>query len=462
MQYLPVERSRSPIRVAIWAVVGCVLMQSVAAQAHTLEALWQAASQYAPEQHLAEAERDIAKEQGKQADIPWKPQVSAQIGLGVGGQRLDIAGAEFQAPGLGAIDGAEFKASALGGGVGQLQLQAEWPLYHPARQAQADEIRQTSALGELAYQQQHQKLLLTLATAYFQLALAQQEQQVLNKEQQSLQQQAEEACYRFKIGDSPVVDVHDAQARLSALEASQLSNQTDIQAQQLVLAQLTGLDAESITASLPQSLPVDVPGKDTLETSLSVQQQQAQQIIAKTRLRQYGPWADIQVSAVAKVQQDVAYQANSHLQQTQALVGVLARIPLFDGGRTTAKQAEALASLRLAEAQLEQTRSELMTRQHQGVLQLRSLMRQKQAIQQALVASRLHRDATHTGLSVGDRTAQDVLNAEQAVARLQIQDAQLTTQYLVLWLQLCAHNGQLTSQKLREFLGSCCVVAVEI
>jgi len=103
-----------------------------------------------------------------------------------------------------------------------------------------------------------------------------------------------------------------------------------------------------------------------------------------------------------------------------------------------------------------------MTRQHQGVLQLRSLMRQKQAIQQALVASRLHRDATHTGLSVGDRTAQDVLNAEQAVARLQIQDAQLTTQYLVLWLQLCAHNGQLTSQKLREFLGSCCVVAVEI
>ena len=107
-----------------------------------------------------------------------------------------------------------------------------------------------------------------------------------------------------------------------------------------------------------------------------------------------------------------------------------------------------------AEAQLAQTRSQLDQQIQQASLQLDSLREQQRALDQAVMASQKHLEATRTGRQVGDRTPQDVLNAEQAVASLQHQRDQASTQYLLVWLQLAALKGQLNGQVLQQLSAS--------
>lgn len=418
--------------------------------------LWQAARQHAPEQQLAEAERVLAAQHAAQADALWRPQVVGTLGAGVGHQRMDLAGASFSAPGLGSIPSADFEASVNPAVVSRVQVQAQWPLYHPARSAQAEQLRQSGELGALVYADQQQQLLLVLATAYYQLALAQQDSRVLAHEQQSLQAQAAEARYRFKIGDSPVTDVHDAEARLAALQARQVANQAQISSQRLLLSRLTGRPAAQIQAVLPRQLPAvgAVDAAAPAQTSLTLQQQQVQLHMAEQQQRQYRPWADVQVNAVALYQQDLAQKSGAHSLQSQSMLGVQASIPLYTGGATALKAAEAAAAVRRAEAQLAQTRSQLDQQIQQASLQLDSLREQQRALDQAVMASQKHLEATRTGRQVGDRTPQDVLNAEQAVASLQHQRDQASTQYLLVWLQLAALKGQLNGQVLQQLSAS--------
>jgi outer membrane protein len=136
------------------------------------------------------------------------------------------------------------------------------------------------------------------------------------------------------------------------------------------------------------------------------------------------------------------------------MLGLQASIPLYTGGATALRAAEAAAAVRRAEAQLAQTRSQLDQQIQQASLQLDSLREQQRALDQAVMASQKHLEATRTGRQVGDRTPQDVLNAEQAVASLQHQRDQASTQYLLVWLQLAALKGQLNGQVLQQLSAS--------
>ena len=76
-----------------------------------------------------------------------------------------------------------------------------------------------------------QALMLRVAERYFDAALAVESLRVLRRQQEAVERSLLEARDRFKLGDAPVTDTHEAAARAQAIRAEVLAAETNADAQ---------------------------------------------------------------------------------------------------------------------------------------------------------------------------------------------------------------------------------------
>src|SRR5690606_34736439 len=127
----------------------------------------------------------------------------------------------------------------------------------------------------------------------------------------------------------------------------------------------------------------------------------------------------------------------------QSMVGLQVSIPLYTGGMRSARQDEARARLAEAEAELDHGRL-LVARQTRAAWLALSVGReQAQALAAAAEASQARLAATRIGRKTGERSTQDLLDAENAAAAAELELAQVRATLFLQELRLAALAGQL-------------------
>jgi outer membrane protein len=422
---------------------------------------WQSAIANDKDYAVAQAGYAVLAPKQQQAQALWRPNVMVSGTLGVGFQDSNMQGAQFSTPAFGQSNGVNFNTSINGGLSSRLALTANQPLYDAKRRAEQQQLLKSADLTELEWQAQRQSLMLKVAQQYFNVALAQKNLQVMQQQVSSIQKIAVEMRDRFNIGSSPITDMHEAEARLAAMQAQQLSAQLDLENKRNILADTLGQAPESIITLLPQTQlnqvntsPLDVWLDQAKLDSFNVRMNQVYAQIAEQEAQKYSFKSSIKLDAIAQIARDELDGSGSYGSanntQTNAVVGVQVSMPLSTGGYREAKQDEATQLLSKANLEVDRSRQQAAQQIRQTYLDMNISKSRLDALQQSLKAGQLRLDATKLGRQVGDRTTLDVLNAENEVAATQLNLVQTQVAVLMSRLQLSALTAALNEAVLSE------------
>ena len=439
-------------RLAPLVVALALALAGPAARATDLLDAWRAAASHDAEFAAARAARMAGQARQQQAGTLWRPTVALQAGVALADAESSTRGAQFAAPGFGRSNGVDFDTSVNGGTSTRYALSLRQPLYDRERSAQSEQLRIAGEVAERQWQAAQQALILRSAERYFDAALAAQQARVTQQQLAAVQKARVEAEDRFRIGDRPVTDVHEASARAAALEAQQLASTSELEIRRARLADLMGAQP-SAQLALPAAKPVAEPeplagwldraARDNPQVLLA----QAQLRNAEQEVRKTSAAVSPTVDAVAQLGRerisgsgDFGRASNT---STQRALGVQLTVPLYTGGWRSAKQAESVALLEQARAELERAREQAVQQTRTAWLELSVARSRTAALESALRASLARLDATRVGLEAGDRTTLDLLNAQNDAAAAELGLLQARVQAQLQRLRLAAAAGAL-------------------
>ena len=442
--------------------LGAALLLAIGApvQAFDLMEAWQGAQHHAPDAAMAQADREAGAAQARQARALWRPNAYLEGGASYANSQTSVQGAQFSAPGFGQSSGAAFDTSVNGGVATRYVLALRQPVYDRERSARSDALDVGARAAEVQWQQARQDLMLATMQAYFDVVLASERLRVLRREQVSAERAAVEAKDRFRAGDRPVTEVHEADARASVLKSEALSADSQWVLARNALADLTGLETDPTLAptdasTLPKAPPPLTVWMDRVEQqNPAIRLAQAQLEATQARARASGLAFSPTVDLVARVaRDDISGNGNfgsASSSNVNSAVGVQLSLPLFTGGLRSAQHDEVEAQAVKAQAGLDRARQQIALQARGIWLEVNRASEQVAARRDALQASLARLDATRTGLQAGDRTTLDLLNAENDAAAAELALLDTRVHLLMNDLRFAALAGELDDQALQQ------------
>ena len=431
--------------------------------AHALDLLqtWEQARQHDPQMQVVQATRSSVQAFEAQAQSLWRPVVMGSATVGAMSTDSRMQGAQFSAPGFGQSNGVSFGTSASAATSTRWSLQAKQALYSPERQAQQAQLQQAAGVAEWRADLAHQQFMLLTVQRYFQVLLADRQQQVLKNQHAAVQRSLTEARDRFAIGDLPVTDTHEAAARASGLQAQWLAADSELQMARQVLAESTRLPIEALKPQAPKvAEPVTAsPTLDQVlvqvrEANTGLRLKKAQWEVARQEVKKHEARGGVTLDLVAQAGRDrlsgdgdFGPASNT---QSQQMLGLSMNLPLYTGGYRSAKLQEAVSAQAQAEAEYELAVQQTQQQARSVWLALQTGPARLSALQAAWKASAARLDATRLGRQVGDRTTLDLLQAENDAAQTELAWLRAQTELLQTRLQLDALTGSLSVQSLQS------------
>jgi outer membrane protein len=404
-----------------------LLAWSSLASAGTLPQAWLAARQHDPDMAVAQAARQTGDARRQQARALWNPTVGASASAGLMGADNRMGGASFSAPGFGQVDGASFRSAVDAGAGYRWSLGARMPLYSPERTAQRRQLELAGDAGDLVWASAEQQLMLKTAERYHAVALASAHLQLLKQQQLSVDKALVEAQDRFKLGDQPITDSHEARARAEGLRAQALAAEVDLQLARRALADSTGWsDAQLADIALPNTATTPLPGsldawlERARASNLALRQLALAVANAQQELAKAERGAGTTVDLVAQAGRDhlsgsgpgTGALGSSAMSGTQYMAGVQINLPLYTGGQRAARALELAGQLQQAQAELDRAQQQVAQQTRAVWLRLQAAEGRGAALRAAREASLARLDATRLGRQVGHRTTLELLNAE--------------------------------------------------
>ncbi len=387
-------------------------------------------------------------------------QVVLEGGAGAATNESATRGARFATPAFGSSTDVGFDTSITGGTATRYALMLRQPLYDRERSAQARQLGLSAQAAEVEWQAARDALLIRTAERYFDVALAVARVRLLARQEEAVESARQEAEDRFRIGDRPVTDVHEATARAAALRAERAAAEAHVEVARAAFADLTGLRPALDEWALPAA--ADMSGLGTVDEWVSraatehpqVRLAMAQLQVAEEEARKTSAAFSPTVDLVAQAKRDRISGSGdfgdaSHTAVDRA-IGVQVRIPLYTGGWRSARHTESRALVERARAELERARQEAALQARGAWLDVTLGQSRLAALEAGLQAGRARLDATRVGLKAGDRTTLDLLNAENDAAAAELALLQARTQLWLRWLQLHAATGRLDEGALAE------------
>lgn len=434
--------------------------QAPVAMAADLVEVWQAASLHDKTLAVHSAAHAAAQPRRDQAAALWRPNVALSTSLSIAGSDTSTQGAQFSAPGFGTSQNVAFATSINSGVAGRVAVSLAQPLYNPLRRAQQLQIGLSVDVAEVQWQADRQALMLRTAERYFDLALAEEALRVQQRQLVAVQRASEEAQDRFKIGDAPVTDTYEAQARLGGVRAQRMAADIDLRLKRQGLSDSSGLPADALQARLPLGRMNGLPPPD-LDAALAAAEagnpglrlrrlavDVARQEAAKHSLR-----ASATVDVVAQLAQERLSGGgdfgNASNRAGNRSIGLLLKVPLFDGGSRDALLQQALRGAEQAVAEVDSAREQVAQQVRAAWLGLSVGTERVAALALALRAAEARSDATALGREVGHRTTPDLLNAQNDRAAAQLALAHGQVALVMERLRLAALAGALDEPSLR-------------
>jgi len=441
---------------------GALLAAALCApSAHALDLLqtWEQARQHDPQMQVVQATRSSVQAYEAQAQSLWRPVVMGSATVGAMSAETRTTGAQFAVGGQPPMPGS-FATSASAAMSTRWSLQAKQALYSPERQAQQAQLQQAAGVAEWRADLAHQQFMLLTVQRYFQVLLAERQQQVLKNQLAAVERSLTEARDRFAIGDLPVTDTHEAAARASGLQAQWLAADSELQMARQVLAESTRLPTEALKPQAPKvtepvtaSPTLDQVLTQVREANTGLRLKKAQWDLARQEVRKHQARGGITLDLVAQAGRDRLSGDGdfgpSGNTQSQQMVGLSLNVPLYSGGYRSAKLQEAVSAQAQAEAEYELAVQQTQQQARSVWLALQTGPARLSALQATWKASTARLEATRLGRQVGDRTTLDLLQAENDAAQAELAWLRAQTELLHTRLQLDALTGSLSVTSLQ-------------
>ena len=430
------------------------------AQALDLIEAWHAAQEHDLEYGAARAAHDAGAARRAQGGALWLPSVTLSGTAGRMSSNTQTSGAQFFAPGFGQSNSATFNTSINDGTTDSWAVTARQPLLSGERLAQGRQLTLSADLADVQWQAAQQALMLRTVECYFDLVLAHETLRVLHEQQTAVDRALSEAQERYRVGDSPITDTHEATARSEAIRAQVLAAQSDLELKQLALADMTGLAPQSLQPKVPANdvTVAQVPALDhwldlAAASNPDVRIQQANLEVARQEAAKSRALSAPSLDLVAKVARDHLSGSGdfgpASNTASSGMIGVQLTVPVFTGGYRTAQHEEALELAEKARADQERTRQQVARQTRAAWLGLTVGASRVDALAAARAATRARLDATRLGHQVGDRTTLDLLNAEADASSAEMNLLQARIGLLTERLRLAALGGALDEEQLK-------------
>jgi outer membrane protein len=447
------------LRAARALACATLLVAGVPAGATDLVDAWRAAQQHDLDYSAARAAWEAGGSRRDQAHALWRPSVMLSGTAALAGADSSVSGARFSAPGLGASSGVGFDTSVNRGTLGRVGLSASLPLYDRERDAQGRQLELSANVADLEWEAAQQTLMLDTSQRYLDVVSAQEALRVLRQQQAAVDKALVETQDRFRLGDVPITDTHEAAARSEAIAAQVLALETDLRLKQEAFADATGLQAASTPFMIPAGqAPASLPAMATwLEDAQARNPQLRMQMAAVEVARQEAAKSkgalSPSVDLVAQVGRERLSGSGDYGNATNSsgtrMIGLQVSVPLYTGGMRSAREQEALHGIEKAQAQADRARQQVLQQARAAWLGLSVGAGRIAALAQALSSTQARLEATRLGRRVGDRTTLELLNAENDAASAELALLQARIDVTMNRLRLAAAAGRLDEAWLR-------------
>ena len=286
------------------------LLASPSVQALDLVKTWELARAHDPQMQVVAATRSSVQAFEAQAKALWRPVLMGSATVGAMSADSQTTGAQFAVGGQPSALGS-FATSANAATSTRWALQAKQPLYSPERQAQEAQLHIAASVAELRADLAQQQFMLLTAQRYFNLLLAERQEQVLKSQYAAVNRSLTEAKDRFALGDLPVTDTHEAAARAEGLKAQLLAAGSEVQMARSVLTDSTRLAADVLKPLSPKgdAAVTAVPAlaqvlEQVRDANTGVRLQKAQQDVARAELQKHQRSGGVTLDLVASAGRD--------------------------------------------------------------------------------------------------------------------------------------------------------------
>jgi outer membrane protein len=298
------------------------------------------------------------------------------------------------------------------------------------------------------------------AQRYFDVVGAEQTLSVLQRQQKAMQQAAVEISNRHAVGDASMMDVQEANARVSEIRAHVLTFENNLATKKVAYRQLTGQEPTQLLPIANVNVtPINLADANTWvqrakQQSPSLQTMGLQQAIQTQEAKRVKASNAMTVDWVAQANMDrlsgQGMYGSASNQMAQYMVGVQLNAPLSTGGMVEAREREALKQVEKLRYDQEAAEQQLEQRVRDAWQSLSTAPARLQALSQSEQASKARLTATRQAHRTGARTTNELLGAEHDAAQAELALVQLRIQTAMDQLRLSAVSGELGETQLRQ------------
>jgi outer membrane protein len=342
-------------------------------------------------------------------------------------------------------------------------LVATQPLINRERLTQSRQLLLAAEMADAEWKNARQALMLRVTERYFDVLVADEALRLLRQQQSAVERILAEVKDRFRLGDVPVTDTHEAVARAENIKAQVMVAEMDLQLKKIAFGDLTGQAPQDlaklnpVSGIAPRNLPVENWITEASLHNPALLIQAKSQAVAKEEAAKHSALGAPSLDLVAQMGRDRQHgngdYGNAENNTGSRMIGVQLTVPLFTGGYRSARYEEALHLVDKSRADGEHLIQQIALQTRSAWLGVSTGIGRVAALEQARKASLARLDATRLGRSVGDRTTLDLLNAENDASGADLALLQARIAVALDRLRLAALAGGLDEGELQAVNG---------
>lgn len=324
-------------------------------------------------------------------------------------------------------------------------------LFRPQLWAAYAQSRSQVLQAEANFRNVQQELIVRLAAAYFDVALAEDNLKLAGEQKAAIAEQLKQAKRYFEAGIGTITDINEAQARYDTVAAQEIAAANNLEIKVRGIEQIVGKLYPSLDR-LGQRLTLDLPEPQNIEHWLEFARAANPQLKAREAALEVaekdvyknaaGHLPSVDIVGGRSRQVDPSYTA-LNTETWNTTLGLQVSIPLFAGGTTQGRVNQALSLREKATYEVEAGVRAINLATRQEYLNVVNGVAQVQALGQAVKSNELALYSARKGQEAGVRTSFDVLNAQQLLFSAKRDLAQARYGYVMARLKLRAAAGQL-------------------
>ena len=418
--------------------------------------VWKSAQSKDPAYMASRYEQMAGEKRRDQADSMFKPNIFVSATAGYMTSNSSTTGAQFYSSSMGGgpFNGSVFDTSVNGGTLTRHAVSAIQPVYNKERSAQKSQLKTSSDLSDLVWQQAQHQLMILVSERYFDVLKAEETLRLAKKQELAINQMYSEIKKRQQLGDAAQTDLQEAAQKMDATQVGIINAQMDLKVKKMALEDLMAGSGQ--IKHLNESIGLSSLNLDSLEQYVSKMKSQniglkmaaLSQDIAKAEADKYELTASPKVDVVAQTSRDHLsgsgdFGSGAGNTVTNHMVGVQLMVPLYTGGYRSAKYEEAIQNLQKAKANYDQASLDTEKALRAIWLALNSSKERISAMTRAKETSQARLRATANGHKVGSRNTLELLGAEIDAIASEHSLFMEETNYLLNRLRLAAMVSEL-------------------